>query len=79
VEWAGLAEAWGDRGHGVTTDSSGFYRMNVGPLGGPGSGAGQFLMRASKTGYVSQEVQATLGEMVVVDFTLSPYHDDLGR
>jgi hypothetical protein len=37
VEWSGLAEGWGDRGHGVTTDNLGHYRMGVSSLGGPGA------------------------------------------
>jgi hypothetical protein len=72
VEWAGLAEAWGDR-NGATTDSTGHYLMGVGPLGGPGSAEGLFVIRATKAGYLASERQALLdpaGQRE--DFTLTP-------
>jgi hypothetical protein len=71
VEWAGLAEAWGDRGHGVQTDQDGFYKMSIGPLGGPGSAGGVFWMRATKNGYTGQEMQVHL-DSLEVNFVLTP-------
>jgi hypothetical protein len=72
VEWAGLAEAWGDEGHGVLTDASGRYSMTVGRLGGPGAAEGLIVMRASKPGYAdqSQQVKLTLGRATTVNFEL---------
>jgi hypothetical protein len=66
IEWTGFAEAWGDRGHGVKTDANGHYQFQVGNLAAQGS----FLMRASKAGYVSVELHATLTEHTEVNFTL---------
>jgi hypothetical protein len=70
IEWTGLAEAWGDRGHGVKTDANGHYQLPVGQLGGPGSAQGTFLIRASKAGYISVELNATLTEHTEVNFNL---------
>jgi hypothetical protein len=70
ISWTGLAEAWGDRGHGVATDADGAYQLAVSDLGGPGSDEGLFMMRASKGGYVSQTVRVTLAEAVNVNFEL---------
>jgi hypothetical protein len=67
VEWAGVAEAWGDRGHGVMTDANGTYQMLVGPV--PGGG---ILMRAWKAGYESRVLTATVTPSVVVNFALTP-------
>jgi carboxypeptidase family protein len=71
IEWTGLAEAWGDRGHGVKTDQSGRYELPVGPLGGPGSGPGTFMMKASKDGYDSVALQVTFAEHTEVNFNLT--------
>ena len=71
IEWAGLAEAWGDRGHGVTTGSDGVYHIQIGQLGGPGSTKGIVTMRASKTGFQEQARTVTLPEGVTVNFALS--------
>ena len=71
VEWAGIAEAWGDRGSGVTTDAEGRYQLWVGPLDGPGSGNGAFSLRASKAGYSEAHVIANLAQQTV-NFDLRP-------
>ena len=65
IEWAGLAEAWGDRGHGVVTDASGAYSLSVGPLGGPGTAEGRFWMRVSTDGYIEQVIQTSLNDRTV--------------
>jgi hypothetical protein len=67
VEWTGVAEAWGDRGHGVMTNANGTYKMFVGPV--PGAG---LLIRAGRSGYESHVVTATLTPSVVVNFALTP-------
>jgi hypothetical protein len=36
VQWAGLAEAWGDRGHGVFTNSHGVFTLPVSEHGRSG-------------------------------------------
>jgi hypothetical protein len=70
IEWAGLAEVWGDRGHGVTTGSEGVYHIEIGQLGGPGSTKSIVTMRASKTGFQEQTRTVTLPEGVTVNFAL---------
>lgn len=72
VEWAGLAEAWGDRGHGVRTDANGRYSEAVGGLGGPGAAEGEIVMRASHPGHTEavQHVKLELGGVTKVDFQL---------
>ncbi len=72
VAWAGLAEALGDRGDGVRTGVNGAYHMQIGPLGGPGSREGRFVMQASKEGYINRTVEATLADGLTVDFNLQP-------
>lgn len=77
VEWAGLAEAWGDRGHGVRTDANGRYTANVGPLGGPGSAEGLFVMRAAKAGYLPSTLRVQLDPAgTSVNFTLTPVNQE---
>jgi len=71
VEWAGLAEAWGDRGDGVQTDQDGFYKISIGPLAGPGTLEGVAWMRATKEGYAGKETQVHL-DSLEVNFTLTP-------
>lgn len=73
VQWAGLAEAWGDRGHGVRTDANGAYTLGVGPLGGPGSTEGLFNMLADKVGYLPSTLRVQLNPAgTTVNFTLTP-------
>lgn len=77
VEWAGLAEAWGDRGHGVTTGANGAYTMGVGPLGGPGSVEGLIWMRATRAGYLVSELRVQLNPTgTTVNFTLTPVNQE---
>jgi hypothetical protein len=72
VEWAGLAEAWGDEGHGVFTDAAGRYVLQVSHLGGPGAAEGVIVMRATRERYVplSKQVTLVLGGRTTVDFRL---------
>src|SRR5215831_8755660 len=65
VQWAGLAEAPGDRGHGVMTDAQGAYDLNVGNLGGPGAAEGRFDLYAAKDGYQPQMVETALSDTTV--------------
>jgi hypothetical protein len=77
VEWAGLAEAWGDRGHGVRTDANGAYTMRVGPLGGPGSTEGLFNRMARKVGYLPSTLRVQLNPAgTTVNFTLTPVNQE---
>jgi hypothetical protein len=70
VEWTGLAEAWGDRGHGVATDSTGAYSVPVGPLESLVSDLVQ--LRVTKTGYVTSQRQVRVdAQNVRADFTLT--------
>ena len=64
VEWAGVAEALGDRGHGVLTATDGTYHL---PICCMGDGVVQygFFMYALKDGYATQSVQTTLSETTV--------------
>ena len=73
VEWAGLAEGWGDRGHGVFTAADGSYTMAVSPAG-PGAAEGQIVMRATKSGYVTNQRRVTIALTgnTTVDFELRP-------
>jgi hypothetical protein len=72
VEWMGLAELWGDRGHGVTTDGAGKFRMVVSNLGGPGADARLIWMRATSRGYAEhqQEVALEMMGVTTVNFLL---------
>ena len=60
VVWADLGGVWEDAGDGVSTDANGSYQLTVGPLHGPGNAERRFLLRASKIGYLSQEVEVQL-------------------
>ena len=71
VLWAGLAEAPGDRGHGVMTDAQGAYHLSVGTLGGPGAAEGRFDLYATKDGYLGQMVETALSD-TTVNFRLAP-------
>jgi hypothetical protein len=71
VEWAGLSEAWGDRGPSAETDQDGFYKLPIGPPGAPGTLEGVIWIRATKDGYATQEVQVHL-DSLEVNFVLTP-------
>jgi hypothetical protein len=71
VEWTGLAEAWGDRGHGVVTKTDGSYEVVISGLGGPGSEQGQVNIRAMKSGYVEKAMKVTLSPVTTINFALS--------
>lgn len=71
VEWAGLAEAWGDRGHGVVSKADGSYELVISGLGGPGSEQGLVNIRAVKAGYVEKAMKVTLSPVTTIDFALS--------
>src|SRR5512139_1185234 len=70
VIWAGLAEVWGDRGHGVTTDANGRYLLPISDLGGPGSETGTINVQATKPGYVPKVVQVSVVGKATLDFEL---------
>jgi carboxypeptidase family protein len=71
VEWAGVAEAWGDRGHGVPTDTQGAYTFGINGLESI-PGAPTVNLRATKAGYAEQEMQVRFVDGLEVDFRLSP-------
>jgi hypothetical protein len=71
IEWTGLAEAWGDRGHGVVTKADGSYELVISNLGGPGSEQGQVNIRAMKSGYVEKAMKVTLSPVTTINFALS--------
>jgi hypothetical protein len=66
IEWTAVAAtsatSWGDSRREVETSADGAYGMVVGNAGGAVNLDGGFLIRASKPGYSSQQVQARLAE-----------------
>jgi len=77
MDWISIEGAWGDAADGISADANGTYQLRVGPQ--PGSTERRFLIRARKTGYVSQEVEVQLSTPVIgqsrtltVNFSLQP-------
>jgi hypothetical protein len=72
VEWAGLAEAWGDRGDGVNTDNNGKYLIRIGSLGTRNAPPPEILMHATFAEISSDTRQvALLQEQTTVNFSLA--------
>jgi hypothetical protein len=76
VEWAGVAEAWGDRGHGVSTGTDGAYTMGIIGFNDRVPGAPSFIMRATKPGYAQQDLEVRYVDGLEVNFQLSPLSED---
>jgi hypothetical protein len=70
VDWAGLAETWGDRGDGVLTGTDGQYQINIRPR----AAEGEVMMRAAKPEFADDVRVVTLGvqEQATVNFKLTP-------